>query len=250
MAGVRQDGTAFFSGPLRRLDGSVCPMDLQASRVPWGRTEAFIVTLRDVSERYRAQQRLADEKEQLAVTLRSMGDGVITTNTERAGRSCSTEQRNGSPAGPSARRQGMLLDDVLPLFSGPRRKSRATSGSTRCCAPASTVELYRDVQTRARSGAALRTLALKAAPIHCHEGRNNGVVVVFRDTTTEQKLEEELQKASKLESVALGCRWHRARFQQHPHRDHGAPVVDQGQPDLLAGGHHTPSKKRVCTRRI
>ena len=198
--GVRQDGTAFFSGPLRRLDGSVCPMDLQASRVPWGREEAFIVTLRDVSERYRAQQRLADEKEQLAVTLRSMGDGVITTNTQglvvmlngAAERLTGWTQREA---------EGMLLDDVLPLFSG--------FDGTRCnvrvhevLRTGDAVELYRDVQTRARSGAQL-ALALKAAPLHCHDGRNNGVVVVFRDTTTEQKLEEELQKASKLESVAL-----------------------------------------------
>ncbi len=200
LAGVRQEGTAFFSGPLRRLDGSVIPMDLQASRVPWGREEAFIVTLRDVSERYRAQQRLADEKEQLAVTLRSMGDGVITTNT--TGRvvllNGAAERLTGWTQREAA---GMLLDNVLPLFSGPRHIP-CNLRFDEVLHTGGTVERYRDVQTRARTGSE-HPLALKVAPIHSHDGRNNGVVVVFRDITTEQKLEEELQKASKLESVAL-----------------------------------------------
>ena len=46
-------------------------------------------------------------------------------------------------------------------------------------------------------------LTLTAAPIRAHDGHINGVVTIFRDITSEQKLEEELQKASKLESVAL-----------------------------------------------
>ncbi len=77
---VRAEGSAFHSGWFLRLDGSACPMDLQASRVPWGRTEAIIVTLRDVTERHQAQQRLAEEKEQLAITLRSIGEAVATTD--------------------------------------------------------------------------------------------------------------------------------------------------------------------------
>ena len=44
---------------------------------------------------------------------------------------------------------------------------------------------------------------MTATPIRTHDGHISGVVTIFRDTTSEQKLEEELQKASKLESVAL-----------------------------------------------
>ena len=92
------------------LDGTrSLPMDLQASKVPWGHSEAIIATLRDVSERDRAARRLADEKEQLAVTLRSIGEGVITTDTD--GRISLlngmaerlTGWRQAEAAGPSAR---------------------------------------------------------------------------------------------------------------------------------------------------
>ena len=79
---VHEEGCGFYSGMFRRPDGTVLPMDLQASRVSWDRTEAIIVTLRDVSERLRAEQRIAQEKEQLAVTLRSIGEGVITTDIQ------------------------------------------------------------------------------------------------------------------------------------------------------------------------
>ncbi len=37
----------------------------------------------DITERKKAEQAIAQEKERLLVTLRSIGDGVITTNTKR-----------------------------------------------------------------------------------------------------------------------------------------------------------------------
>ena len=48
-----------------------------------------------------------------------------------------------------------------------------------------------------------RLIALTAAPIRGHGGQIKGVVTIFRDSTSEKKREEELQKASRLESVAL-----------------------------------------------
>ena len=39
-------------------------------------------TIRDITEERQAANRLAEEKERLAVTVRSIGDGVITTDRE------------------------------------------------------------------------------------------------------------------------------------------------------------------------
>ena len=201
LSGVRQEGSAFFSGPLRRLDGSVCPMDLQASRVPWGREEAFIVTLRDVSERYRAQQRLADEKEQLAVTLRSMGDGVITTDPDgrvvllngAAERLTGWTQREAE--GHVDRRRAAAVFRV-------RRQPAQPAARRRCCARARPSNCTATCRRARVPGRKSRSRSRRRRSTATTDG-SNGVVVVFRDTTTEQKLEEELQKASKLESVAL-----------------------------------------------
>ncbi len=197
---VRTQGSAFHSGTFPCLDGARLPMDLQASKVPWGNTDAIIVTLRDVSERDRAEQRLANEKEQLAVTLRSIGEGVITTDT--GGRIAMLNARAEVLTGwTQLEAAGRPLADILRLFCG--------TGELLCSFKVEEVlrtgrmvELTKDVILRSR-GDRECALALTATPIRTHDGRTSGVVTIFRDTTSEHKLEEEIQKASKLESVAL-----------------------------------------------
>ncbi len=201
LACVRTEGSAFYSGWFLRLDGSACPMDLQASRVPWGQTEAIIVTLRDVTERHLAQQQLAEEKEQLATTLRSIGEAVATTDV----RGCVAllngvaEQLTGWTQQEAA---GRPFAEVLQLSRGAvsRPCPEEVTGVLRS---GEVVELAKDVTLRSRNG---RECALKliAAPILRQEdGLISGLVMVFRDMTGEQRLEEELQRASKLESLAL-----------------------------------------------
>ncbi len=168
--------------------------------MPWGNADAIIVTLRDASERDRAEQGLANEKEQLAVTLRSIGEGVITTDT--GGRISMLNARAEVLTGwTQTEAAGRLLAEVLRLHCG--------TGETLCSFKVEEVlhtgrmvELTKDVILRSREDRQC-TLALTATPIRTQDGRISGVVTIFRDTTSEQKLEEEIQKASKLESVAL-----------------------------------------------
>ena len=42
----------------------------------------YVAMMRDVTERKRFEQEIAADKESLAVTLRSIGDGVITTDVQ------------------------------------------------------------------------------------------------------------------------------------------------------------------------
>ena len=197
---VRRTGSAFFSGPVRRMDGSLCPVDVQASRVPWGHREAVIASLRDVTERHRAEQRLNDEKEQLAVTLRSMGDGVINTDAlERVVLLNGEAERLTGWTQAEAR--GRRFDEILPLTCGDAEEA-CDSFLPRVLRTGEPLTMSRQVRTRSRQGRPY-SLAIKAAPIATQGGGYSGVVAVFRDTTVERKMEEELQKASKLESVAL-----------------------------------------------
>ena len=198
---VRTQGSAFYSGWFLRLDGSACPMDLQANRVPWGRTQAIIVTLRDVTERHQAQQQLAEEKEQLATTLRSIGEAVATTDVR--GRIALlngvAEELTGWTQEEAA---GRPLAEVLQLRAGPDARP-CHEEVTRVLRMGGVVELSDQVSLRSRHGREC-ALSLTAAPIRRHEdGLISGLVMVFRDMTIEQKLEEERQKASKLESVGL-----------------------------------------------
>ena len=198
---VRREGAAFYSGWFLRRDGTALPMDLQASRVPWGRTEAIIVTLRDVTERHEAQRRLAEEKEQLATTLRSIGEAVATTDVH--GRIALlngvAEELTGWTQPEAA---GRPLAEVLRLRGGAGGVS-AQEAVSAVLHHGGVVELAKNVTLRSRDGREC-ALHLTAAPIRRQEdGLIGGLVMVFRDMTAEQRLEEELQKASRLESVAL-----------------------------------------------
>ena len=53
-------GGVFTAQELLRADGSVCPVDITATIVPWQGDHALLVNLRDVTERKETEQKLAD----------------------------------------------------------------------------------------------------------------------------------------------------------------------------------------------
>ena len=235
LARVRREGSVFVSAEsFRRLDGSSCPMDVLASLVPWGgREQAVVLTLRDVTERRRAERRLAGEKEQLAVTLRSIGEGVITTDT--LGRVLLMNRVAEEITGLSqVEAHGRPLAEVFPVVHAETGESLAdrVEEVQRLGVPG---DWTRDVRLHTPDGRDL-ALSLTASPIRPEgaerrdgpgSGRGAGhgyvtprfghptavsgsstsaaagAVLVFRDITRERMLEEEMTKASKLESLGI-----------------------------------------------
>lgn len=53
---VRYHGALFESRAFLRADGTICPMDITATVIPWGNGTAVVATLRDVSERLQAEE--------------------------------------------------------------------------------------------------------------------------------------------------------------------------------------------------
>ncbi len=68
-------GAVFESQEFLRADGSVCPIDLTATLIPWGTGKAILATFRDVTERKQAEEALRHYIERLR-TLRAI-DGAI-----------------------------------------------------------------------------------------------------------------------------------------------------------------------------
>jgi PAS domain S-box-containing protein len=148
----------------------------------------------------RAEQELADEKERLAVTLRSIGDGVITTDLtgtvllinhaaeiltgwtlqEAAGRPLCGVFRSVDPE-----TRQVCDNSVAMLTQNPWKV-----GFNR-----STVLVSRDSTER--------PIEETAAPLRDAEGRTIGMVMVFRDITDALKVQEERAKASKIASLGL-----------------------------------------------
>src|SRR5437899_11521951 len=56
------------------------PVEMSLSEMIIDQQRVYVAMVRDVTERKRFEQQIAAEKESLAVTLRAIGDGVITTD--------------------------------------------------------------------------------------------------------------------------------------------------------------------------
>lgn len=161
---------------------------------------AIVLNFRDITDRKKANEALAEEKERLLVTLRSIGEGVITTDT--MGR---VVLMNKSAEKITQYTQEEAFDkpirQILPLTS-------LKSGDT-IEYPVDKVLKTKKIAEVADHSMILpkeketRIITDNAAPIQDKDGNLLGVVVVFRDTTDRLRMEEELLKARKIESIGI-----------------------------------------------
>ncbi|MEA3240899.1 MAG: PAS domain S-box protein [Pseudomonadota bacterium] len=155
---------------------------------------------RDITVRKIAEEILASERERLAVTLRSIGDGVITVDT--AARvvmlNLEAERMTGWSNDEAV---GRPLSEIFQIID---EKSREIGENPveQLLAGGRPVELANGTVLIAHDGSE-RVIGDSAAPIVDQQGEVIGVVLVFRDLTEKQRLQNELLKAEKIKSVGL-----------------------------------------------
>lgn len=162
--------------------------------------EAGYAFFHDITDRKNAEDLLKDERRRLTVTLRSIGDGVIATDAE--GNVVLLNQVAEQLTGWTQEEAlGNHVDTVFHIVNELSRK--------RCESPIGKV-----LQTGSivgHEGAPLliskdgteRVTAYTSAPIKDIDNRIIGVVLAFRDITEKQRIEAELQKSQRLESVGI-----------------------------------------------
>ncbi|MBL7006313.1 MAG: PAS domain S-box protein [Spirochaetia bacterium] len=182
----------------RRKDGSVTTALMSASVIDLEGVPHIVSITRDISERKNAELALAAEKEHLAVTLRSIGDGVITTdiNGNIVMLNRAAEVLTGWNSEEAA---GRPLLEVFNIIHGITRQQYGNPAE-KVLAAGEVVELDSQTCLIAKDGREI-VIGDSGAPIHDSESRVIGVVLVFRDMTEKQKLEDSIQKAQKLESL-------------------------------------------------
>jgi PAS domain S-box-containing protein len=152
----------------------------------------------EINIRMLAEKALAAEKEQLAVTLHSIGDGVITTDTtgEIVLINDAAETLTGWP---QTEAQGLNFSDV---FHSIDEKTRTLSeGPVQTIIKMDKPIMFERTEILISRDRAERIVAIRGTPIRDNDNTIIGVVVVFRDITEKRKMEEELLTAQKLESV-------------------------------------------------
>ncbi len=153
---------------------------------------------REIGIRSLAEKALAAEKERLTVTLRSIGDGVITVDT--AGRVILINKAAEELTGYSQiNAEGRFFPEIFAIREHEMQTAaddpvnailRSTDGAS----------LSRPYTLLGRGGTE-HLVAMTASPIRSEDSTLIGAVIVFRDITEQQRMEGELLKARKLESI-------------------------------------------------
>lgn len=162
------------------------------------RTQLAIV---DLSESRRKEFELADERERLRVMLRSMSEGVITTNTHGVVQylNPAAERMTGWSLAESI---GRPLGEVCVLHQG-RTHHAVALPSVEHQANGLFSELPDHTMLRPRGGPPLLVEGRIAALRSVDEGRSLGAMLVLRDMTERSRLESEQLRSSKLESLGI-----------------------------------------------
>lgn len=190
---------AFFEGEYLSVSGGRrSRLRVHANPVNRGaeHTEAIGI-LEDVSEQMEAARRVQESEEHLRITLDAIGDGVISTDS--AGCIVRLNRVAAELTGLNPDQvTGKLLDHELYLLENGRRVVGPLSRLIR--AGADTPALPRETILVHRSGREFNVSVI-AAPIRNDAGEAAGSVVVFRDITGQQLLQERLRQAEKMEAV-------------------------------------------------
>ena len=159
-----------------------------------------VTAFQEITEKVHIQRELAAERERLAVTLRSIGDGVITTDVlgrvvmlnKVAEQLCGWSQKEAT---------GRPLAEIFHIvneYTGEQCENPAE----KVLATGNIVTLANHTTLIAKDGTRC-SIADSGAPIRDQKSKIIGVVLVFRDVTDSHRLEKERSKTQKLESVGL-----------------------------------------------
>jgi len=185
----------------KRKDGSIFDGHLKMSAFdPSFPEKRAVATLSNITWRKEAEAKLAAERERLAVTLRSIGDGVICTDA--AGRIALMNRIAEELTGWSEQEaMGRPLNEVFNIINEKTRE-RCDNPVKEVLESGGVVGLANHTVLVSKDGTE-RILADSGAPIRNKDGEIIGVVLVFRDVTEGRKMEEELQKIEKIESIGI-----------------------------------------------
>ena len=155
---------------------------------------------RDVTSRKLAEDFLVLEQERLAVTLRSIGDGVITTDVNHRVTLINpvAEKLTGWS---NVAASGREVSEIFKIIDE-RTRAQLECPVAQALRENRIVDLMNHALLISHSGEEV-AIADSAAPIIGRDGNCLGVVLVFRDVRDEKRLQEEHSRSEKLAAVGV-----------------------------------------------
>jgi len=177
------------------------PVEMSLSEMIIDQQRVYVAMVRDVTERKRFEQQIAAEKESLGVTLRAIGDGVITTDVN--GKVIMLNSEAEKLTGWSSKEGiGRPLKSVFDVTIDLAAQAKVQKSGYRSEAQSILLNLPENVTLTSRDGNE-RVIEQVASPIRDSKNEIAGVVLVFRDITARQRAETERRKAETLEQLGL-----------------------------------------------
>ncbi len=197
---IKTHGTRTFETQFQTRGKRLLDIEVTGNYVAFRNEEYVLFFARNITDRKRTEEAIYAEKERLAVTLGSIGDGVIATDKE--GRitlvNSVAEKLTGWSLDEALNRE---LEEVFSIISEKTRE-RCENPVEKVLKTGGVVGLANHTLLISRDGHEL-PIADSGAPIRKADGSIIGVVLVFRDMTDKKKTDEELLRISKLESIGL-----------------------------------------------
>ena len=186
----------------RKRDGSLIHVRENASAVldDDGHVVAYEGTVEDITRRKQYEQDLSAEKERLDITLRSIAEAVIATDTEGLV-SLMNDRAQTLTGWPREEALGRNMGEVLRLS---REETREWYGNlARMVLDTGEVWDLTDSAILTSRDGQEKVVTWSMAPIQDAGGGVSGVVLVLRDISERRRLERELARIEKLEAVGL-----------------------------------------------
>jgi PAS domain S-box-containing protein len=161
--------------------------------------DQILAIIRNITVRKCTEDALANEKERLAVTLRSIADGVIATDT--SGRVTMINRAAERITGwDHLRAVGAPVAEVLPIAASAGGDETHPVAAVLAGERAWVVE---GESILAGTGCGGSRIAHSVSPIRSSNSESLGTVVCFRDVTVQHQAEEDRLRASKLDSIGI-----------------------------------------------
>ncbi len=184
---------------IRRKDGQYIWVRDEARILPNPHGGFYVQgVMLNITEQKHADAALREKEERFRTTLYSIGDGVITTDTE--GRVVQMNPVAEELTGwTEAEAGGMSISEVLHVVHEATDEP-LENPVARVMAEGTVVGLASDAVLISRSGVR-RHISDSGAPIRNAGGVTTGVVIVFNDQTERKLLEAQLLQAQKMEAI-------------------------------------------------
>jgi diguanylate cyclase (GGDEF)-like protein/PAS domain S-box-containing protein len=181
-----------------RSDGSEFPLELSVDAIPHAGAVRLVGSMRDITVRKQAEQAVAFERERLRVTLHSIGDGVITSDT--AARVTYMNPVAETLTGWSANEAlGRQVDEVFRIFHS-HSDEPAPNPIDFVLSTGSIGGLAHDTMLLRRDGIRI-AVEDSAAPIRDADLTLVGAVLVFHDVTQARAVADQMTHQASHDSL-------------------------------------------------